>query len=66
METLQQKLAKIDTKLGDMTIYEKEPEQAKQLSIERGQLQTELKQIEEHWLEKNDQLETSQIGPLVT
>ena len=60
MDGLQKQLAKIDDKLGDMTIYEKEPELAKQLSMERGQLQSELEQIEETWLEKHEQLESAQ------
>ena len=60
MAGLQGKLAKIDAVLGDTALYEKEPDKAKTLTIERGAVQKELDGIEECWLEKSEALETAQ------
>lgn len=59
---LQGEIDKIDAKLGDVALYEDKPELAKELSVERGQMQAQLEDIEEEWLTLSEELEAAQAG----
>jgi ATP-binding cassette subfamily F protein 3 len=57
--TLQERIKKIDDGLSDMSLYERDPEAAKGLGIERGKLQAELEAKEEDWLTLGAKLEAA-------
>lgn len=57
---LQTRLETIDQQLGDVSLYETEPDKAKDLSAQRGKLKKELKANEEQWLELGEALEAAQ------
>jgi ATP-binding cassette, subfamily F, member 3 len=48
---LQRKLADIEFKLADQTLYEKQPGKARSLTVERASLSKDLKSAEEAWFE---------------
>ena len=51
VETLQKKIAAIDFSLGDHSLYEKQPDKARSLTLERAAMVKELKIAEEAWFE---------------
>ena len=51
VEALQKKIAAIDFSLGDHGLYEKEPDKARSLTLERATLTKELKLAEDDWFE---------------
>ena len=57
MEKLSDELQSIDAQLDDVTLYEKDPDLVKEISIKRGTTQRELEELEESWLELTEQLE---------
>lgn len=60
ISALQGKIDKIDAALGDVSLYEREPEKAKAFGIERGKLQSELEALEEDWLALGEELEAAE------
>ena len=60
ISALQGKIDKIDAALGDVSLYEREPEKAKAFGIERGKLQSELEALEEEWLALGEELEAAE------
>ncbi|MEM8744237.1 MAG: ABC-F family ATP-binding cassette domain-containing protein [Pseudomonadota bacterium] len=59
VEALSTEIAQLDEKLGDMTLYEKEPETAAELARKRGELAKQLDQAEAEWLEANEAYEAA-------
>ncbi len=57
--TLSAEIAQLDEKLGDMTLYEKEPEKAADLSRKRGELAKELDRAEAEWLQASEAYESA-------
>ncbi len=53
VETLQKKIAAIDFSLGDHSLYEKQPDKARSLTLERAAMVKELKIAEEAWFESS-------------
>ncbi len=51
VEALQKKIAAIDFSLGDHSLYEKQPDKARSLTLERATLTKELKLAEDDWFE---------------
>ncbi|HWJ19486.1 MAG TPA: hypothetical protein VNR65_12250, partial [Geobacterales bacterium] len=51
VEALQKKIAAIDFSLGDHSLYEKQPDKARSLTLERATLTKELKLAEDAWFE---------------
>ncbi len=51
VEALQKKIAAIDVSLGDHSLYEKQPDKARSLTLERAALAKELKLAEDDWFE---------------
>ena len=51
VEALQKKIAVIDFSLGDHSLYEKQPDEARSLTLERATLTKELKLAEDDWFE---------------
>jgi ATP-binding cassette, subfamily F, member 3 len=51
VEALQKKIAAIDFSLGDHSFYEKQPDKARSLTLERAAMVKELKIAEEAWFE---------------
>jgi ATP-binding cassette subfamily F protein 3 len=51
VEALQKKIAAIDFSLGDHSLYEKQPDKARSLTLERAVMAKELKIAEEAWFE---------------
>jgi ATP-binding cassette subfamily F protein 3 len=51
VEALQKKIAAIDVSLGDHSLYEKQPDKARSLTLERATLTKELKIAEDDWFE---------------
>jgi len=51
VEALQKKIAAIDLSLGDHSLYEREPEKARSLTLERAGVAKELKIAEDRWFE---------------
>jgi ATP-binding cassette subfamily F protein 3 len=51
VEALQKKIAAIDFSLGDHSLYEKQPDKARSLTLERAATAKELKIAEEAWFE---------------
>jgi ATP-binding cassette subfamily F protein 3 len=51
VETLQKQIAAIDFSLGDHSLYEKQPDKARSLTLERAAMAKELKIAEEAWFE---------------
>lgn len=60
MANCQSRLTAIDAELADVSLYEKEPEKAQSLTIERGQINSQLEALEESWIEKSETLESAQ------
>ncbi len=67
IHTLEQKtsilrlgLESVETKLADPSLYEKEPKEAIELGKEKVRFETEIANLEELWLAKNDELEKAQ------
>ena len=64
MEKLSIQIARIDEQLADMSLYEKEPDLARELSMKRARLARALEQSEEAWLEASEQHEAALLnGP---
>ncbi|MDA7945977.1 MAG: ABC-F family ATP-binding cassette domain-containing protein [Hyphomicrobiaceae bacterium] len=59
VEALSAKIAQLDEKLGDMTLYESEPEAAAELARERGELAKQLDQAEADWLKASEDYESA-------
>ena len=53
VEALQKKIAAIDFSLGDHSLYEKQPDKARSLTLERAAMVKELKIAEEAWFESS-------------
>ena len=51
VEALQKKIAAIDLSLGDHSLYEKQPDKARSLTLERAAMAKELKMAEDAWFE---------------
>ena len=58
IDRFQTEIAQIDAQLEDVSLYEKDPKRAQQLSLERGRLLRDLEQAESQWLEKSETLES--------
>ena len=54
-------IAACDELLGDMSLYENDPEKASQLSRKRGELAKALGQAEADWLKASDVYEAARI-----
>ena len=63
IETLQRKIAAIDLALADHALYEKQPDKAQTLTLERGALTKQLKSAEEAWLEASLAYEEAASAP---
>ncbi len=59
VEALATEIAQLDERLGDMTLYEREPEAAAELARKRGELAKQLDQAEAEWLEANEAYEAA-------
>ena len=59
---LERSVAALDAKLGDASLYAKDPEGAAALSLEHGQLKKAITEREELWVELSDQLEKTKNG----
>ena len=57
MDTLQGKLAALDKKLADPTLYDRDPAEAQSLGSERDRLADALNAAEQAWLEANEAYE---------
>lgn len=57
MSKLTEQIEQIDSKLEDVSLYEKEPTRATELAKDRGLAQRTLEELEENWLELTEQLE---------
>ncbi|MBB6520441.1 ATP-binding cassette domain-containing protein [Pseudoteredinibacter isoporae] len=57
MESSQEKLASVEEKLGDSALYEGDSTELNHLLQEQGELRKKLEQLEEQWLELNEELE---------
>jgi len=53
LEALQRRIAGIDISLGDHSLYEKQPDKARALTLERAALAKELKTAEDDWFESS-------------
>ena len=60
MQKLNEILSLIDTNLGDTSLYEKEPDKAQQLVMERGKAAKELEDAEADWIEATEALEQAE------
>ena len=60
MESAQTKLAAVEEKLGDSTLYEGDNSELNKLLLEQGTLRKSLEQLEEQWLELNEELEAQE------
>lgn len=54
---LERSLAALDVKLGDASLYAKDPDGAAALSLEHGQIKKSISEREERWVDLSDQLE---------
>jgi ATP-binding cassette subfamily F protein 3 len=61
VEAISAEIAALDVQLGDMTLYEKNPEKATQLPIQRGLLAKSLEQAEADWLEASTAYEDAKV-----
>ncbi|MEM1200493.1 MAG: ABC-F family ATP-binding cassette domain-containing protein [Pseudomonadota bacterium] len=62
MQKLNEILTLIDTNLGDVALYEKEPAKAQQLVVERGKAAKELQDAETDWIEATEALEQAEAA----
>ena len=60
MEKLQTKIKKLDEQLSDVSLYEKSPDKAQELTKERGQISKDLETIEMEWMEALEEYEEAQ------
>lgn len=58
IERHNKRIAQIDGRLSDGTIFENDPKRASELSTERGQLVKAKDEAEESWMEILEKLET--------
>ena len=63
VEALQKKIAAIDFSLGDHSLYEKQPDKARSLTLERATLTKELKLAEDDWFEASLAYEEAPWAP---
>ncbi len=61
VEAISTQIAVFDVQLGDMTLYESNPEKATRLSRERGELAKDLEKAETEWLKSSQAYETARI-----
>ncbi len=61
MEQISAKIETLDQKLGDQTLYEKDPDRANELVLERGRLTAELAKAEETWLTASEEYEKAKV-----
>jgi len=57
MEALQKKLASLDEKLADPSLYDRDPGEAQSLGTKRDKLAAELGIAEQAWLEATEDYE---------
>ncbi|GAA6151162.1 ABC-F family ATP-binding cassette domain-containing protein [Pseudoteredinibacter isoporae] len=58
MASAQEQLTRVEEKLGDSALYEGDSKQLSTLLLEQGELRKKLEELEEQWLEFNEELET--------
>ena len=61
VESIVAEIAALDEQLGDMTLYERDPERATQLSRQRGEFAKKLERAEAEWLEASQTYEAAQV-----
>jgi ATP-binding cassette subfamily F protein 3 len=59
VNALNEKIAALDAVLGDSSLYEREPDRVRTLSMERGQLAKDLEAAEASWLDAMEAYETA-------
>ncbi|NNF77929.1 MAG: ABC-F family ATP-binding cassette domain-containing protein, partial [Rhizobiales bacterium] len=64
MQKLNEILSLIDANLGDTGLYEKEPDKAQRLVLERGKAAKELQDAEADWIEATETLEKAEAAAL--
>lgn len=62
MQKLNEILELIDTNLGESSLYEKEPDKAQKLVLERGKAAKELQDAESDWIEASEALEQAEAA----
>jgi ATP-binding cassette subfamily F protein 3 len=61
VEAISAEIAAMDERLGDMSLYESDPEKANRLSRQRGELAKALEQAEADWLKASEAYEAAHV-----
>ena len=61
VEAILAEITALDELLGDMTLYEKDPEKVTQLTRQRGELTKSLEQAEAEWFDVSQAYEAAKV-----
>jgi ATP-binding cassette subfamily F protein 3 len=61
VDAISAEIAALDEQLGDMALYENDPDKANLLSRQRGELAKSLEQAEADWLEASEAYEAAHV-----